>query len=430
MKAREGVRDLDVRIALTNTYRHLFYAMVDTVKAPKGLMHYTLPSHDSSIVKGKNNQQDVILKALKDCTKIRSEEANAFAPAYILQKVWPSGLDSWTTKAFRDEFAKNLNLNLLLDAEVAKLRETIRRGLQEGQWDLKIGERLYIKTDDSPLTPPDTLEFSDRMVLYRRGILQPPEPKIIELNAQLMPSTEALKPVRLRWKAKGAVTVQLYQDGGLIPGEFRPSDEYETQIDQTTLFRLVVDYGNGEIQEKETTVKLVAGTNLTVKNGGGIYGVETVEIPTIFDYQSPIIELEGTVNSVFTKLMDSCSDRKVQSIESLEIMVSQFVDYRKLGTAISLLSRFKLQIDQRATIQVGDQFVRVEYQGPVKGFQPFFTPLNALLNSSDVQGNISFKLTIEFQPAILPHGTELNQIQQQLNRNPVDRLNLTAKVNY
>jgi hypothetical protein len=52
------------------------------------------------------------------------------------------------------------------------------------------------------------------------------------------------------------------------------------------------------------------------------------------------------------------------------------------------------------------------------------------LNSSDVQGNISFKLMIEFQPAILPHGTELNQIQQQLNRNPVDRLNLTAKVNY
>lgn len=133
-----------------------------------------------------------------------------------------SGLDSWTTKAFRDEFAKNLNLNLLLDGEVAKLRETIRRGLQEGQWDLKIGERLYIKTDDSPLTPPDTLEFSDRMVLYRRGILQPPEPKIIELNAQLMPSTEALKPVRLRWKAKGAVTVQLYQDGGLIPGSFAP----------------------------------------------------------------------------------------------------------------------------------------------------------------------------------------------------------------
>lgn len=209
------------------------------------------------------------------------------------------------------------------------------------------------------------------MVLYRRGILQPPEPKIIELNAQLMPSTEALKPVRLRWKAKGAVTVQLYQDGGLIPGEFRPSDEYETQIDQTTLFRLVVDYGNGEIQEKETTVKLVAGTNLTVKNGGGIYGVETVEIPTIFDYQSPIIELEGTVNSVFTKLMDSCSDRKVQSIESLEIMVSQFVDYRKLGTAISLLSRFKLQIDQRATIQVGDQFVRVEYQGQSKDFNRF-----------------------------------------------------------
>jgi hypothetical protein len=89
-----------------------------------------------------------------------------------------------------------------------------------------------------------------------------------------------------------------------------------------------------------------------------------------------------------------------------------------------------LHIDQRVTIQTGDQFVRLEYQGSIKGFQPFFTPLISLLNAPDVQGNISLKLTIEFQPAILPRGTELNQIQQQLNRNPVERLNLTAKVNY
>jgi hypothetical protein len=50
-------------------------------------MHYTLTAPDASMVKGKNNQQDVILKALKDCGKIRAEEAKPFAPAFILQKV-------------------------------------------------------------------------------------------------------------------------------------------------------------------------------------------------------------------------------------------------------------------------------------------------------------------------------------------------------
>ena len=48
---------------------------------------------------------------------------------------------------------------MLLDAEVSKLRDTIRRGLSEGQWDLKVGEQLYIKTDAAPPAIPSTIEF-------------------------------------------------------------------------------------------------------------------------------------------------------------------------------------------------------------------------------------------------------------------------------
>ncbi|MCZ0904004.1 AAA family ATPase, partial [Microcoleus sp. HI-ES] len=83
LKEREGAKDIAVRVSLTNAYRHLFYPSNDQVKAPKGLMHYTLSAQDASMVKGKNNQQDVILKALKDCGKIRPEEAKPFAPAFI-----------------------------------------------------------------------------------------------------------------------------------------------------------------------------------------------------------------------------------------------------------------------------------------------------------------------------------------------------------
>ena len=51
--------------------------------------------------KGNKNQQDVILKSLKDCQKIRLEDAGAFAPAYILQKVWLAGIYHWTTRALK-----------------------------------------------------------------------------------------------------------------------------------------------------------------------------------------------------------------------------------------------------------------------------------------------------------------------------------------
>ncbi|MEG4839201.1 DUF499 domain-containing protein [Microcoleus sp. B9-D4] len=429
LKEREGAKDIAVRVSLTNAYRHLFYPSNDQVKAPKGLMHYTLSAQDASMVKGKNNQQDVILKALKDCGKIRAEEAKPFAPAFILQKVWPAGLDSWTTKALRDAFAKDLSLNILLDAEVSMLRETIREGLKMGNWDMKVGERLFIKTDDSVLTLPETIEFSDRFSLYRRGILEPPAPKEVELSAQLMPSTEAAKPVRVRWKAKGALTVSLYQNDSLVAGNFRPSDEYDATIVNNTIFRVVADYGNGETAEKATNVNLNPQVPSVRDPRNSAYLVETLQ-PSLWDAKPPIIELDGTINAVFAGLGDRISDHKVQGIEVLELSVDQVMDYRKLGTAIALLQRWQPQIDQTATIQTGDQFVRLEYQGQMRGFQSFFSTINSLLNSPDAQADVSLTLTLEFKPALPANASDISSIKQTLDRNPVERLNLMARVIY
>jgi hypothetical protein len=320
LKERDGAKDLDVRVSLTNAYRHLFYPTKDEVKAPSGLMHYVLPAQDSGAVKGKNNQQYIILKALKDCEKIRPEGSKPFAPVYILQKVWSKGLDHWTTKALKDAFAKDLNLNILLDAEISLLRDTIREGLKEGHWDMKVGEKVYLKTDDT-LSLPESIEFSARFILYRRGILQPPEPRVIELNAQVMPSTETEKPVRVRWKAKGALKTSLYQNNIVIPQrglqaadagsadsplEFRPSDEYETTITNTTVFKVLADYGNGETAEQQTQAVISQNGNSVKEKDGKVYNLSEQDARTanIFDYRSPVIELDGTVNIVFTGLID------------------------------------------------------------------------------------------------------------------------------
>ncbi|MBD2772245.1 ATP-binding protein [Iningainema tapete] len=431
LKQKKGDLDLNVRISLTNAYRHLFYPASDSVKAPKGLMHYTLPAQDSSEVKGKNNQQEVILKALKDCQKIRSEDAPPYAPAYILQKVWLSGLDHWTTKALREAFAKDLSLNILLDADVSKLRDSIRQGLQTGQWDMKVSEKVFIKTDDGKFTLPDTIEFSDRMVLYRRGILQPPKPREIELNAQVMSSTDALKPVRVRWKAAGALTIQLYQEGNLVAGEFRPSDEYETEIASITTFKIVADYGNGEVVEKETQAKpLTYGTGTPRTPGGSENKDDSWNNLSLFKAKPEEFDLEGTVNGVFNELSDRVHDNKVQGVQSLEISVSQATDYRRLMTALPLLMKFSLQIDQTATISTKEQFVRLEYLGPVKGFQSFQGAVNALLNTTDVTADVSLKLEFKFSSPVQPNGTEIATIKNALNRNPVERLNLMVKVTY
>ena len=425
LKLKAGEMDLDVRVAITNAYRHLFYPASDPVKAPIGLLHYTLPAQDAGDVKGNSNQQDTILKALKDCQKIRSEDAAAYAPAYILQKVWPAGLDHWTTKNLKEAFAKDLNLNILLDAELAKLRDTIRQGLTSGQWDLKLGDRLFIKTDEVSFAPPESIEFSERMLLYRRGILVPPALKEIELSAQVLSGTVDAKIVRVRWKAKGALTVSLYQNGVQVNGDFRPSDEWEVEINQTTTFKAIADYGSAETAFKETKLAIAPGTGNVNEHGFGSTG-------SIFDINPnpPNFELDGTPNSVFNSLSDYLSDHKVKAISALEVSVGQVMDYRKLGTALPLLARFPMQIDQLVTIQAGEQFVRLEYQGSTKGFQSFFTPTNALLNNPETQANVALKLIFEFAAPVPPQGNEVKEITKALCRNPVERMNLIAKVNY
>jgi len=427
LKERGGAKDLDVRVALTNTYRHLFYPTNDPVKAPKGLLHFTLPAESSSDIKGNKNQQDVILKSLKDCQKIRAEDAGAFAPAYILQKVWLAGIDHWTTRALKEEFSKNLGLQMLLDADISKFRETIRKGIQEGQWDLKVGTKVYIRADDGKLPSlPDMIEFSDRMELYRRGILKPPEPRVIEINAQVMQSSELAKPVNLRWRSQGALSVKLYQDGIPIAGEFLPSDSHQIQISQTTIFKIVADYGNAETAEKETRAEIVTHPTATGSSSGTGGGTT---LP-IFATKPEIIDLSGTVNAVFTEFSDRCSDDKVKNIQSIEITVDQVMDYRKITTSFPLLGKLTFEIDQKATIQMDKQFVRFDYQGGLRGFQGFLSPVNALLSATGVRANVSLKLTFNFEPAIAPDGNELQTLQQALMRNPVDRLSLTARVSY
>jgi len=428
LKQKEGETDLSVRVALTNAYRHLFYPSSDSVKAPKGLMHYPLPAQDSSTVKGNRNQQDVILKALKDCTKIRPEESGAYAPAYVMQKVWPAGIDHWTTKALREQFSKDLALNMLLDAEVAKLRDTIRDGLTNGQWDMKVGDRFYIKTETPPPMPP-TIEFSSRMELYRRGLLKPPEPRVIEFSAQVLPGGGDERTVQVRWRAREALTVTLYQEGVKIEDrEFLPSDSYEGTITRTTQFRLVADYGNGEMVEQTTNAIFYTSTNeMPIPNGndgGGIYSPGS-----LLDRPSEM-EFEGSTNKVFNDLNDWLRDKPVHALTGMNLAVADVTNYRKLGTTLPLLVRYQFEIDQFITVQTGTQFVRMEYQGDTRGFQSFFSTLNGLLNQPNTQASLTLTLKFTFEPAIAPDSPELKALQQALTRNTLDRMNLSVRVEY
>jgi Protein of unknown function (DUF499) len=414
IKKKSADADLGVRVSITNAYRHLFYPAKDDTKAPKGLMHHVLPAQEASEVSGKKNQQDVLLKALIDCQKIRKDDAQDFAPIYILDKVWPAGMQSMTTKSLLETFGKNLNLYILLSGELSKLRETVSRGLREGNWDLKMGSRVFVKVGTTTPPLPTTIELSERQELYRRGILQPPEPRVVELDAFMQGKSSGQGYAACaRWRASGAVSVTLFVDGASVGNEFRPGDQYSTDLNGSAVaFKAVANYGDGETAEASAKVDP---------------GLPPPPPPPPEKREQ--IEAEGSPTNAFTSLADLCADLKVVGISRLEIEVTEATDVRKLYTTLPLLSRYNLLLEQNLTAKATDQFLRLEYQGIPRNFQPFQSAVNTLLQNPQVQANTKLRIAITFE---LPahYNCEIQQIATALGRAPADRIHLLAKVTY
>ena len=432
LKQRSGQSELNLRLSLCNAYRHLFYPAKDDVKAPTGLIHYPLPPQDASTLK--KNQQEVILKALRDCHKVRPEEddlAKPFAPAYVLQKVWLRGLEAMTTRALRDEFSKNLALNLPIEAEIPKLRQTFERGILEGQWDLKVGDRIYMKTpDNSPKLPP--IEFSDRQTLYRRGVLEPPKPRQVELTYQLLGTSETEQQVELSWQAPEAISTQLFCNGEALEQAFKWRDNYRLPITQDSRYRVVASYKNEETAEQEVVVSIFGKSD--GQDGTGVdrvgTGSEGYRVPV--QIRQTEFSRDGTPNGVFNDFGDFVQDNQVKTIHRLKLSVAMAMDYRKLGTTIPLLNSLSknITIDQSLSIRAAGQFLRLEYEGDIRGFQACFSTANSFLNQKDIEVELSLSVHLSFDPAIEPSSNHLQKIQQNLTRNPVERLSLWVQVGY
>ena len=114
----------------------------------------------------------------------------------------------------------------------------------------------------------------------------------------------------------------------------------------------------------------------------------------------------------------------------MTIEVDQVIDYRKMGTTLPLLARYSFEVEQYVTIQTGQQYVRLEYQGDMRGFQSFFSTLNGLLNQPETQASLTLKILFTFDPPIAAEGSEIKGLQQALNRNPVERMNWQVRVEY
>jgi hypothetical protein len=130
LRAMHDAADLEVRIAITRAYRHLFYPSADAPEKHGHLQRETLPAQDQGDVK--QDQTQVLLRFLKGLEKVLTADDPPLPPAFVKAKAWTAGRESVTTDELRKAFAQRIGLKMLLDLN--QLKATIKAGVSSGAW--------------------------------------------------------------------------------------------------------------------------------------------------------------------------------------------------------------------------------------------------------------------------------------------------------
>lgn len=130
LKQMGEAAELDLRVAITKCYRHMYYPSADAPKKTSNLAHQALQAEEQGKVQ--QDQTEVVLKALKNLEKVLTADDKPLNAQYVKAKAWPMNAGSVSTEDLRREFCKRLGLKVLLD--INQLKKTIREGVQKGNW--------------------------------------------------------------------------------------------------------------------------------------------------------------------------------------------------------------------------------------------------------------------------------------------------------
>lgn len=159
LKTARDAAELDVRVAITRSYRYLYYPTPDAPKADFHLRRETLPAQEQGDVD--KDQTNVLLRMLRSLKKVLTADDESLAAAYVKSKAWDLNQESMTTEDLRKAFARKISLPMLLD--VGQLKKTIQNGVRTGVWVYYDAVEEFGYDRESP---PPALRIDDEAILY------------------------------------------------------------------------------------------------------------------------------------------------------------------------------------------------------------------------------------------------------------------------
>jgi Protein of unknown function (DUF499) len=159
LKKMAEAAELDLRVAITKAYRHLYYPSADAPKKNGSLAHHLLQPADQGEID--TDQTTVLLRVLKSLDKVLTADDNPLNPQYLKAKAWPTNTPFLTTEELRRAVAQRLGLKMLLD--INQLKKTVKDGVTKGIW-------VYYPSEEEigygTVSPAPLVEISDNATLY------------------------------------------------------------------------------------------------------------------------------------------------------------------------------------------------------------------------------------------------------------------------
>lgn len=159
LKKMGEAAELDVRVAITRAYRHLYFPSADVPAAQDNLAHDLLPAQDQGDVQ--RDQSEVVLRALKLQGKVLTGDDKPKSAHYVKSRAWDTHRTNLSTEDLRRAFAMRIQLPILLDLN--QLKKTIRNGIDIGLW-VYFDTREGLGYDHS--SPPPAIRIGDEVLLY------------------------------------------------------------------------------------------------------------------------------------------------------------------------------------------------------------------------------------------------------------------------
>ncbi len=159
LKKMGEAAELEVRVAITRAYRHLYFPRADAPQRDANLAHEMLPAQDQGEVK--QDQSAVVLRALWQHQKTLTGDSPALAAAYVKSRGWDTNQVSMSTEELRQAFARRLGLPILLDLN--QLKRTILNGVKSDVWVYYDAEAEIGYESGSP---PPAVQVGDDAHLY------------------------------------------------------------------------------------------------------------------------------------------------------------------------------------------------------------------------------------------------------------------------